>query len=552
MRITEINVQNFLGVPHFSHQLTEPVMFIAGGNGVGKSSLLEAVRFALTGEHPRGVRTAGDRVRVVTDGASTGFVDIAVDGANIRRAITSAKVAGDMPQMPEHLGLSLDAPRFASMPDIDRRRLLFALAGVKVDARTVKEQLQALPSVIPESVIDKILPKLAGGFPAAAAFAKDQAKEERGGWKAITGEVYGSKKADDWAAIAEGEAPTAEEIADAGKAVALHQQRCMDLAECVGRVKAAISEEQRAEFEAKAAGLTDAEEVLAVASDVYDHAAQEAQNIEWAAKGHTGNIQACPCCGEKLKVGAMLAKATEDDQPKATPAQVTAAKARAHDAYSALQNARRAVSDAKAARSALDNLPPPPSAEDLKAPAKLEEEQQKLIACRQHLEWMQAKDREHSQAERRTSDARQAHAMVQAWSAAEDALSPDGIPSILLSKALDPINQELATVASMAEWQVPVINRDLSLSYGGRPYELVSESEQWRADAVFATVIASLSGSRVLLLDRFDVLEPHARGDALDMLTAITGQYVDTALVAGTLKAKPDLGEGIDVVWLER
>ena len=153
MQINEITVQNFLGVPHFSHQLTEPVLFIAGGNGAGKSSLLESVRFALTGEHPRGVRTAGDRVRVITEGANTGFVDIVVDGVNIRRAITSAKVAGDMPPMPETLGLCLDAPRFAHMPDADRRRLLFSLAGVKVDARTVQEQLQNQASTFIETII---------------------------------------------------------------------------------------------------------------------------------------------------------------------------------------------------------------------------------------------------------------------------------------------------------------------------------------------------------------------------------------------------------------
>ena len=60
---------------------------------------------------------------------------------------------------------------------------------------------------------------------------------------------------------------------------------------------------------------------------------------------------------------------------------------------------------------------------------------------------------------------------VQSWTAAEDALSPDGIPSILLSRALDPINTALDEVAKLAGWQTPIINRDLTLSYGGRPYE---------------------------------------------------------------------------------
>ena len=93
----------------------------------------------------------------------------------------------------------------------------------------------------------------------------------------------------------------------------------------------------------------------------------------------------------------------------------------------------------------------------------------------------------------------------------------------------------------------------MRITYGLRDYALVSESEQCRADALIGAAIAELSGLRLLVLDRFDVLDVKGREDALYWLDgmALDGK-IDTALVFGTLKALPSgLPETIQPVWVE-
>lgn len=148
------------------------------------------------------------------------------------------------------------------------------------------------------------------------------------------------------------------------------------------------------------------------------------------------------------------------------------------------------------------------------------------------------------------------HADVLAWTSIADALSPDGIPDELLAAALDPINRRLFIQACDAQWpvpKVPNIGEDMTITVGGRPYALASESEQWRADALIAEAIAHLSGLRLLVLDRADVLDLTGREDLLYWLSglAVAGE-IDTALVFATLKSLPaELPEGIAGVWIE-
>lgn len=550
MQIKSVTVSNFLGLASFNHELTEPVLFIAGDNGSGKSSLLEAIRYALTGAAPRGVTKASDRTRVITEGAASGYVTVETDGGTHRRAIASGKVAGEPPELPPNLDLCLDAPRFATMPEAERRKLLFDLAGVKMDRETIADQLRI--AEIPQDVIEQILPRLREGFTKAAAFARGEAQEARGAWKATTGETYGSNKAEGWTATTEGEAPTDEEFDDARKALAMHEERVGNLREAVGRVKGAVSAETRAHLQGMVEAIPFAELEVEQAQGVYDEASAQVTKVEAEARGHIGHVQACPSCGTRLTVGARLSIA-EDEAPAATPAQLNAAKAAAHDAYNELQRLRKVLNEHHAAKSTLANLPPEPTEEDLKAPERLEEELKLVEFHRQSLQFLADKRRAHQRADELAEKAAGYHRAAVAWVAAEKALGPDGIPATLLSRALDPINAALADYAKLAGWAPASIERDLTLTYGGRAYDLVSESEQWRADALFATAIAVLSKSNLLLLDRFDVLQPAARGEAIDYLCAVIDDTsIDTVIVAGTLKAKPDMGEGVDVVWLGR
>ena len=145
------------------------------------------------------------------------------------------------------------------------------------------------------------------------------------------------------------------------------------------------------------------------------------------------------------------------------------------------------------------------------------------------------------------------HADVMEWTDISDALSPDGIPAELLAEALDPINEHLRVSASDAEWEPAQINADMSITYGLRPYALISESEKWRADAMIAEAVSHLSGTKLLVLDRFDVLDLKGREDLMYWLDGMAEDGdIDTALIFGTLKSLPaQFLPNIEGFWIE-
>ena len=548
MKITGLTVSNFLGVPHLQHTMTSPILFIAGDNGSGKSSLQQAVRFALTGAQPRGVAKVSERAKLLTEGAGTGFVQLDTSAGPVRRSIKDAKLVGELPELP-HLDLCLDAAQFARLPDVDRRKLLFAITKTKINNEVVAEQL-ALKE-IPSDIIEQILPRLSAGFPTASAFARDKAAEARGAWRGTTGENYGAVKAESWTAPASENRPDPEAANQHKAEIVTLRNRLPELHASVARVEQAMPEERLAELRTQAANTKshfDAQEALQAD---YDAKTQRVRELEATDRG-AGGLGPCPCCGKALALrNDVLVEAEEALPPADLRAALSAAKVDAHDAYTALQGARRALACAEAAAQTLKDLPPPPTDEDHEAAAVLDSVTDLIREHEQALAALQQAEAAGRDAELRTQAAAGHHRTAAAWKAAEDALAADGIPSILLARALDPVNAALAQLAAASGWRQPVVTKDIELTYGGRAYALLSESEQWRADALFATTIARLTGTGVLLLDRFDVLAPQHRGDALDWLEFITNEgWVESAIVSGTLKAKPDLGEGIDVIWL--
>ena len=158
-----------------------------------------------------------------------------------------------------------------------------------------------------------------------------------------------------------------------------------------------------------------------------------------------------------------------------------------------------------------------------------------------------------SQHEAIIADAAKHHAAVKAWSNIAEALAPTGIPAEILATALTPVNDLLRDLAAVAGWKEARINGDIEITYGERLYGLLSESEKWRVDTLLAVTIARLSGLAFVAIDRFDVLEPKARPQALKLLlNATQNGTLDQAIMAGTMKEPmAKVPSGIQAVWIE-
>jgi hypothetical protein len=217
-----------------------------------------------------------------------------------------------------------------------------------------------------------------------------------------------------------------------------------------------------------------------------------------------------------------------------------------------LEAARAALAEAQAIEQELATEFDAAGLEEAQAQAtKLKAQRAELV---RQIDAQKALKQQADGAERKTKEAAAHAADVAAWDAIGDALAPGGIPSEILAEALDPINERLAQSALDAEWPRVGVEADISITCGGRPYALLSESEQWRADAMLAEAISHLSGLKLLVLDRFDVLDLKGREDLLAWLDILaSGGEIDTALIFGTLKALPSqLPETVDAHWIER
>lgn len=599
MQIHQIDIDNFQGLRHAALSVSEPLVLVSGGNGAGKSSLLDAISIALTGQ-PSRVSLKKDMAQLVTEGKKKGAIAIHTPDGEFGITLPSGK--GVHMTDNDMLPFVLDASRFAALDGKARRKVLFDLTGASANPNTIGQRLidaGALPTMV-----EKVKPLLRSGFPAAADQAKSYASEARGAWKALTGENYGSEKAEGW----EPEAPVTgvkeDHIAEAAKTLADLEQDLVEATETLGGHRRAA--EQEAKQAGRIAELAELagqkpkrqaavdqaradvshwqkllEETRAMATStgkreglIHDlaRALSSFEEIVDSSEGYRCdkgmvtpwfNTRACdrmrPAMERYRKeFGVEDEEADSKHDPAEVAKNITKFEAIVGNLQKKVSTCEQELGEAVAAAARLEELQ---KSQTTALPADAIENAEKAIAeLRQQRDAARAKHEALSEAfkaiaERQTviANAADYHAEVQAWVQIAEQLAPTGIPSQILGEAIGPVNELLADLSGRAGWQQASINADIDIEYAGRLYGLLSESEKWRVDALLAVAIAKLSGIGLVLLDRFDVLEPASRPQALKLLIGATRDgTLDQAFMAGTMKAPmAKLPPGLQQVWIE-
>lgn len=599
MRLTKITVTNFQGLRHAALGLSEPLLLVSGANGAGKSSLLDAISMAFTGE-PRRVSKKKDLGQLVTDGAKKGEAHITyLDSNGEEQAawimLPTGKTAPlvDAPLLP----FVLDAARFAGLDGKERRQVLFELTGASASPNEIAKRLTDRGA--DAALVKKIKPMLRAGFPAAADQAKEHAAEARGAWKAITGEAYGSQKAESWAperppvdvSQADLDAASTELVdleadleeaqqtlgahkanrdAEAGRAARIAELQ--ELAALVTRRQHKLSndsadlqhwKDQLAAAEAAATGgkqglIHDMARNLSDWQALAERSTSVEEENSLVSQWHTVDTLDCTrlLLDRYVQEHGSLAEAgAQADQSLARRAPEF--RTYVDNLTRAVENDRRDLAAAEQAAGQLAELQA--QAASVPSAEAIANAEQVITDLRQQRDRLRAKVESlcdalttAQQFEQLKASAAGHHRDVIEWSLIADALAPDGIPAEILTGALEPVNNLLAIQSAAANWAPVQINPDIDIAYGGRAYGLLSESEKWRCDALLAIAIARLSGLRFVTLDRFDVLQPSARPQILGLLRTLTqGGDLDTAILAGTMKepmAKVPMG--IQSVWI--
>lgn len=567
MRITKLEITNFQGLRHAALDVSAPVLLVAGHNGAGKSSLLDAIAMAFNGQ-PRRVSLKKDMAQLVTEGAKKGearveWLDAAYEVQVCGVALPTGKGSPltDSPFLP----YVLDASLFAGLKADDRRKLLLSLTGASASPAEVGKRLKA--KGIDLALFEKVKPLLSSGFSAMVGQAKDYASEARGAWKAVTGENYGSEKAVDWAPELVATVVTDDQVAEAGKNL---QQFEDDLAEAQQTLGA--SKQARQAADGRAQRITKLRELVDLEPRRRNKLTTDEQNQdEWSEKvmaaelASSGSVPhqplTCPHCqgAVDLQAGTLVVH-----QPPEQIADAEAARRLPEyreylaSAQRAVANSQRDLDECLVAAEQIKAL----EAESVEAPSAeaiangeqaINELRQARDASRAKLVALQEALEAATQREASIAKAQAAHQDVVAWTGMVDALSPTGIPAEILADAIGPVNDTLKRLAGIAGWSPVEISADIDVTFGGRLYGLLSESERWRCDTTIALAIATISGLRLVLLDRLDVLDLPSRNQAIALMRAMTSdREIDSVVVAGTLKEPmAKTPEWLQAVWIE-
>lgn len=567
MRINRITIENFQGARAIDLQLPTPLALIAGHNFQGKSSIAEAVRLAFLGS-PERVGLKKEYGMLVSDGAKLGAVAIELEDGLVSFALPKGTAEGqDIVPNSVALPFVLAPERFAQADANERRNVLYALTGAKITGDDIARRLLARDC--DAGLVTQVKPILRTGFGPGAEFAKQQATQAKGAWRTATGETYGEKKAEGWAA----DVPTFEhaELERASAELAALDGRVEATAQSLGQITQqaaayAAARDQVAARRARAARLPELQRKLEF--DLAEHGKLAARADELQARagsgpregtihelaewlycalefidtnggGFEGNDAAEASLAKYIRQYGPIGSSGDPDASAALPKAIEARDLMARS----VENDRRDIAAAEeAARDQTgDAAPEAIERSDVDAVrarlADLKAERKAADDCVQGL--LNAKQAATSATER-TTNAGRYHREVLAWSKIGDALAPDGIPGEILAEALQPVNDCLARLSAEANWPAVAIGADMALTCGGRAYRLLSESERWRVDAIVGLALAIQSRLRCVILDRFDCLDPDGRGDLLGLLdTLAAASELDTALVLGTLKAAP-------------
>lgn len=550
MKIHTLQIENVLGARSVSITPDNPVVLVAGDNFAGKSSVRDAFALALTGE-PTRVKLKKDYGQLMTIGRDSGKIAVEWDGGRATVALPSGKRGVEGETSP-FLPFVLDPAAFGALDASLRRTLLFKLLGVETAPETVVKRLLAACN---EHKVGAIAHLLHSGMEVACKRAKEHESEAKGAWKEITGEPYGSKKADTWA-------PEAAEPVDAAEIEA--EQKALDDTQAQGealtaeratlieRRRVALAQRGRIEALKDIAGrLQRGQDKLA--ADQANLAELQERLDALPAQGDSHPQSPCPECGAVLAIhGIRLEKVAGgkiDPEVEELRAKLTEAVALMRRSIEKDEAAIRASLDAQAQLA------------DTDAVEMVSDEQIHAIDAR--VEILRAARKRHADrlAELKSANGRAEHAAtaqsraasrhldVQEWHALAEKLGPDGLMLELVEEALLPLNKSIAANARAAQWPAPQILADMSVMVDGKHRALLSESEGWRADALVAASLSQIAEIGVLFLDRWDVLNLAGREDALYWLAESGLQ----AFVFGTLKAKPaKLPEGCECVWIEK
>lgn len=489
-----ISIQNFRGCSR-AEIVLEKITLVAGENAAGKTSVAQAVSAALTGDPvPVSGVTKATAGCLVRSGTAAGHVEVCGAEGMVRIDYPKAAVNSE--------GTPPFASEFAAglvcvldLPSRERAEVLSRYLRAEPTREDLEARLNQIKELKPEH-IDHVWRRIEeGGWDGAHAQAKEKGAKMKGQWEQITGERYGTKKADGW--IPEGWSADLDGANAADLEAGLVDARAV-LEGCIAAE--AVDEARIEALQKDAAQVPTLEKTVAAAEEQVADLEKALAELRKVAAGlppaEDVPSLACPHCsqpvlferGVLVKAGATLSKKEISAREKALAEANQAVKVTEED----LKVSRRLVAELRGALSIA-----------MKAAAEL---QSSACSPVEAVGDIDAARGAVALAEQRVRcfkskiEADDRHFNIGINALILEALAPDGVRLARLKKALGEANAELAQLDAVE------ISGDLEASLNGTPFHLLSGSEKYRVRVALQLWMAGRDKSSAVVIDGADIL----------------------------------------------
>lgn len=545
----QINVENFMGCKKADVEVGK-VTYICGLNHQGKTSFIKAVAAALTGSPViLGLRKT-DLGMLVHTGTAAAKVRIEDDNSAVSITYPKAELqtTGNNPPAASKIAAGVD--NIINFTAKERSEYIRNLTGCTPTIDDLKAFFKER-YIENDKIVNKVWEKIdQDGFDASLERAKDTGRALKQQWSIVTGETYGSQKAETWqpAGWTSDLIDTSEESQTANitglqaELEDLISRQAIDT-DLLNRLKSEVS----AEIVDNLKQNCDVADKNLVARRY--NLLELGQKIDRLPNFNADDKQICPHCGGNLCIvhGRIVEYNGLSDEGKEK------IKAQREELQKEYERQRITVEDAeKDYQKAFTEYQI--AAEKLKQLNELQAKsggnvtERDIDIKREELR----KANEGMAAFKAAKEAKRLANNIKENQVIIDALDMSGIRKSSMLKGLEKFNNQLESVCTVAGWGKVSIDDDLTILMNDRPYVLLSESEKMRCDVTLQLAIAGYTKDKTVIIDGAELLDLNGKNGLLKVLlkqckfNAIIG-----LMMPSKDKAPKNAAHGIKSYWVE-
>lgn len=549
----EFEVNNFMGCQK-ADVIADKISFICGLNHQGKTSFLTAVKAALTGTPiVLGLRKT-DLGMLVYTGKASANVKISnnvCDDENQNVAITypKAELSTEGKNPPTASKIAAGVESLIDFPAKQRSEFIRELTHsvpTKADLSEFFKERYLTKEKVVESVWQKVDQD---GFEASLERAKDTGRALKQQWSTVTGEAYGSQKAETWQpqGWTSDLVDTSEESLQA------------DLTGLQAELEEMISKQAIDENELEKLKETASDSVLANLKIERDKnltnlAMQKKTFYETKRELDALPIfddsgkQACPHCGGSLAI--VSGKIVEFKEP--TQQEKDENNKKRQELTEKMNKEETEVKRLEG----IYTVSVSKVEETEKANKKLYELQKKSggTVAQRDIDLKREAIRKAQEGISAFKAAKEAARLAQNIKENQiiiDALDMSGIRQKSMVKGLKAFNDAVSEICDCAGWAPVKVDTDLTILMDERPYILLSESEKMRCRISLQVAVAKFNNDNILVVDGAELLDKNGKNGFLKMLYMYDFHALVGMMCSDPTKAPRGIDCGIRSYWVE-